>query len=157
MILIIDNCQKHIDSLKEILETHCFKVEAALTGRDALKRILQHHYKAILLNLEMPDMTGFEITDTINGLKKIEDVPLFFFSTERISIDFAQYQYIWDYMVKPIDTNLLIHKVEQAIHYYEKISILKKSQHLLLEQLERKQLKNVLFQKDQERRQYKER
>jgi len=148
MILIIDNCQKHADSLKQLLETHYFRVETALSGREALKKILQNHYKLILLNLQMSDIDGFEIAETINGLKKIEDVPLLFFSAEPLSVDFPLYKNVWDYMIKPFDLNLFVHKIKHAVQQHDKITVLKTSQRFLLEALEKNHPKEHFIKKN---------
>ena len=59
MILIVDDRPENIFSLKTILELNQFQVDTALSGEDALKKILKNTYALIILDVQMPGMDGF--------------------------------------------------------------------------------------------------
>ena len=61
MILIVDDKPENIFSLKTILELHSFPTDTALSGEEALKKILRKSYALIILDVQMPGMDGFEV------------------------------------------------------------------------------------------------
>src|SRR5690606_42103924 len=71
MILIVDDNQENIFSLKTLLELHNFSVDTASSGEEALKRGLKNTYSLIVLDVQMPGMDGFEVAEAISGYSKI--------------------------------------------------------------------------------------
>src|SRR5215469_404592 len=76
MILIVDDKPENIFSLKTILELHSFPTDTALSGEEALKKILKHSYALIILDVQMPGMDGFEVAEAISGYSKARDIPI---------------------------------------------------------------------------------
>ena len=88
MILIVDDKIENITALKKVLESHNFVVDTALSGHEALKKILKQSYQLIILDVQMPDMDGFEVAESISGFSKTNDIPIIFLSAVNISKDF---------------------------------------------------------------------
>jgi len=65
MILIVDDNPDNIYSLQKLLESKNFKVDTAQSGEEALKKILKYNYALIILDVQMPDMDGFEVAENI--------------------------------------------------------------------------------------------
>src|ERR1700749_83336 len=80
MILIVDDKPENIFSLKTILELHSFPIDTALSGEEALKKILKNTYALIILDVQMPGMDGFEVAETLGGYSKSRDIPIIFLS-----------------------------------------------------------------------------
>ncbi|HWJ27988.1 MAG TPA: response regulator, partial [Flavisolibacter sp.] len=80
MILIVDDKKENIFSLKSLLELHNFRVDTAMSGEDALKKILKSTYSLIILDVQMPGMDGFEVAEAITGHSKTRDIPIIFLS-----------------------------------------------------------------------------
>src|SRR6266702_54199 len=78
MILIVDDKPENIFSLKTILELHSFPTDTALSGEEALKKILRQSYALIILDVQMPGMDGFEVAEAISGYSKAKDIPIIF-------------------------------------------------------------------------------
>ena len=70
MILIVDDKQENLFSLQKLLQLHDFKVDTALSGEEALKKILKNFYALIILDVQMPIMDGFEVAEAISGYGK---------------------------------------------------------------------------------------
>lgn len=70
MILIVDDSPENIISLQKVLEKNGFEVDTAASGEEALKKILQKSYVLIILDVQMPDMDGFEVAEAIRGYSK---------------------------------------------------------------------------------------
>src|ERR1700753_3545756 len=80
MILIVDDKPDNIFSLKSLLNLHNFSVDTANSGEEALRKVLKNTYSLIILDVQMPDMDGFEVAEAISGNKKTQDTPIIFLS-----------------------------------------------------------------------------
>lgn len=115
MILIVDDNDQNIFSLKQLLELHKFKVDSATSGQEALKKILQNEYSLIILDVQMPDMDGFEVAEAISGYSKSKDIPIIFLSaisTHKKYITKGYGSGGVDYVTKPFDPDILLLKVK---------------------------------------------
>lgn len=115
MILIVDDRQENIISLKHFLEINNFKVDTAESGEEALKKVLKNDYALIILDVQMPDMDGFEVTETLSGYSKTKDIPILFLSAVNIEKKFITRGYASggvDYVTKPFDPDILLLKVK---------------------------------------------
>lgn len=115
MILIVDDNAQNIYSLKQLLELHKFKVDSAESGQEALKKILQSEYSLIILDVQMPDMDGFEVAEAISGYSKSKDIPIIFLSAINTHKKYVAKGYGSggvDYVTKPFDPDILLLKVK---------------------------------------------
>ena len=115
MILIVDDRPENLFSLKSLLELHGFKIDTALSGEEALKKILNHSYSLIILDVQMPGMDGFEVADAILGFSKAKDTPIIFLSAVNTEKHFITKGYTsggMDYVTKPVDPDILLFKVK---------------------------------------------
>jgi signal transduction histidine kinase len=122
MILIVDDKPENILSLRKILELHDFEVDTALSGEEALKKILRNNYALIILDVQMPSMDGFEVAEAISGYSKARDVPILFLSAVNKDKKFIAKGYAsggLDYITKPVDPDILLMKVKTFIRLYE--------------------------------------
>ena len=78
MILIVDDNQSNLYSLKKLLESKDFQVDTADSGEEALVKALKNDYALIILDVQMPDMDGFEVAETLAGYSKTKEVPIIF-------------------------------------------------------------------------------
>ena len=122
MILIVDDKPENIFSLKTILELHSFPIDTALSGEEALKKVLRHSYALIILDVQMPGMDGFEVAETMSGYSKARDIPILFLSAANTDKKFITKGYSsggTDYITKPIDPDILLLKVKTFYRLYE--------------------------------------
>ena len=78
MILLVDDRPENIIPLRKILELHNFRTDSAESGEEALRKILQNSYSVIILDVQMPDMDGFEVAEAMSGYSKARDIPIIF-------------------------------------------------------------------------------
>lgn len=156
MILIVDDKPENIFSLKKILEVNNFEVDSALSGEEALKKILKNSYALIILDVQMPGMDGFEVAEIISGYSKSKDIPIIFLSAVNINKRFITKGYASggiDYITKPIDPDILLLKVKTFSRLYEQTRELNDIQKTLREEIEfRKQAQMELKERVQELR-----
>jgi signal transduction histidine kinase len=139
MILIVDDISENIYSLKKLLELNGFPVDTALSGEEALKKILKNSYFLIILDVQMPGIDGFEVAETISGYSKTKDIPIIFLSAVNTDKKFITKGYAsggLDYITKPFDPDILLLKVKTFYRLYEQTQELTKIQSALLTEIE---------------------
>lgn len=139
MILIVDDKPENIFSLRTLLEINKFSVDTALSGEEALKKILKFSYFLIILDVQMPGMDGFEVAEAISGYSKAKDIPIIFLSAVNTDKKFITKGYTsggMDYVAKPIDPDLLLLKVKTFYKIYSQNNELNNIQQALREEIE---------------------
>src|SRR6478735_3648449 len=134
MILIVDDRQENIFSLRTVLVQHGFNTDTALSGEEALKKLLKNEYVLVILDVQMPGMDGFEVAEAISGLNKTKDIPIIFLSAVNTHKRFITKGFESggvDYITKPVDPDILILKVRNLHNLYEKTDALKKAEKAL--------------------------
>lgn len=122
MILIVDDRIENIISLKHFLELNKFEVDTASSGEEALKKVLKNDYALIILDVQMPDMDGFEVAENLSGYSKTKNIPIIFLSAVNIEKKFITRGYQSggiDYVTKPFDPDILLLKVKTFYKLYE--------------------------------------
>ena len=143
MILIVDDKIENITALKKILESNQFQVDTALSGEEALKKILRNNYELIILDVQMPDMDGFEVAEAVSGFSKTSDIPIIFLSAVSISKEFITKGYDsggHDYLVKPFDPDILVLKIKTFIKLRRQANELSRMQQVLKEEIEQRKI-----------------
>ena len=147
MILIVDDIAENLYSLKKILEINGFSVDTALSGEEALKKILKNPYFLIILDVQMPGMDGFKVAEIISGYSKTKDIPIIFLSainTDKKYITKGYESGGMDYVTKPFDPDILLLKVKTFYRLYQQNQELTKIQATLMIEIEtRKAAENI--------------
>jgi len=155
MILIVDDNQENIFSLRSLLVLNKFEVDTASSGEEALKKVLQHTYSLVILDVQMPEMDGFEVADAITGYSKSRDIPIIFLSAVNTHKKFITRGYRSggiDYVTKPFDPDILLLKVKTFYRLSEQTRQLVMLEKSLREEIEwRKAAESLLEQKVEER------
>jgi PAS domain S-box-containing protein len=128
-ILIIDDIQENIFSLITILEQNPhFELKGISSAIKALSYIDQQVVDLILCDVQMPNMDGFEFVSIIRLRKKTANIPVIFVSAHKKESAFFQKSKelgAIDYLVKPIDADELVHRLNTyhkfAMREHEKI------------------------------------
>ena len=155
MILIVDDNQENIFSLRSLLVLNSFEVDAASSGEEALRKIILNNYSLVILDVQMPDMDGFEVADAITGYSKSRDIPIIFLSAVNTHKKFVTKGYRSggiDYVTKPFDPDILLLKVKTFYRLSEQTQQLMALEKSLRDEIEwRKAAENMLEQKVAER------
>lgn len=113
-ILLVDDRKENLVTLKAILEAPGLEILTATSGNEALGLMLEHELAVVLLDVQMPDMDGFEVAELMRRKEKTKYIPIIFVTA--ISKD---KQYIFkgyetgavDYLFKPLDPVVLTSKI----------------------------------------------
>jgi PAS domain S-box-containing protein len=128
-ILLVDDRTKNLLALEAILEPLGQTLVSVESGEAALRELLQREFACILLDVQMPDLDGFETAELIKQRERSRHIPIIFVTA--ISKDeqhvFRGYSAgAVDYIFKPIDPEVLRSKVSVFIDLWEKTEQLKR-------------------------------
>ncbi len=120
-ILLVDDRPENLLAVEKILRGLDVSIMKALTGNDALSMTLDNDFALILMDVQMPDMDGFETAELIRGNDETKHIPIIFVTA--ISKDrkhmFKGYEAgAVDYMLKPLDIDILKNKAYIFIEMY---------------------------------------
>ena len=158
-ILIVDDDTYYLTLLKTILKNIDAIVDIAESGEKALSLIEENDYALAILDIQMPDMDGFELAMHIRSLKNRDLVPIIFL-TSYISDEIQMFKGYdngaIDYLTKPVNKNIFINKVSiflqldrQKRNLISSKELLEKSKLELEAQQKEMKLKNIELRKSQ--------
>lgn len=124
-ILLVDDKKENLLVLESILEAPGYHLVRALSGQDALLALLAQDYAAIVLDVQMPGMTGIELAQIIRGRKKTQHIPIVFLTAHGDESATAGYQAgAVDFLTKPLQPAVLRSKVAVFAELFRKSSAL---------------------------------
>jgi len=123
-ILLVDDREDNLFSIEAILEKDEYTIVKANSGREALKVLLkQQDFSLILMDVQMPDLNGFETATIIYERDKLKNIPIIFITAFSYDEDYIFKGYKTggvDYIYKPINPQLLRMKVSVFVDLYRK-------------------------------------
>jgi len=113
-ILIVDDVEANLIAMSALLAEFDCTVFRAGSGNDALRLLLKHEFAAVLLDVQMPDMDGFEVARLARQNPKAKDVPIIFVTAmmetdENIFLGYDSGAV--DVLFKPLNAHVLLSKV----------------------------------------------
>ena len=128
-ILIVDNRPENIFALSEALSDPDLNVFDATSGNEALALTLEHDFTLVLMDVQMPELDGFETAELLRGKKETRNIPIIFvtvFNKEE-KYEFKGYDAgAVDYVFKPLNHDILNTKVRVFIDLYRQKRIIAK-------------------------------
>jgi two-component system cell cycle response regulator len=135
-ILIVDDRIENLIALEETLEELDVEFVRALSGNEAVAETLRNEFALVLMDVQMPDMDGFETSELIYKDKKNENVPIVFisaiYSDEYYKIKGVNSGGI-DFITKPVNDEVLLGKVQIFLKQYQQKAIIEKTNRELIE------------------------
>jgi CheY-like chemotaxis protein len=112
-ILVVDDNLDSIMILRSILETNGFGVSVAQSGREALALLTHDLPDVILLDVMMPEMSGFEVLEKIKATHATSKIPVILVTAKMQDEDvMTGYQYGADYYItKPCTAKQLLYGI----------------------------------------------
>ncbi len=77
-LLIVDDVAQNIQILAKMLTVDPYRISFAQRGSTALELLEQEHFDLILLDVQMPEMNGFEVCEAIKAQPHLADIPIIF-------------------------------------------------------------------------------
>lgn len=123
-ILLVDDRDDNLLSVESILESDGYRFVKAGSGRQALKILLSEmDFALILMDVNMPNLNGFETAALIYEREKLKHIPIIFITANNYGDDniFKGYRAgAVDYIYKPVNPDLLRAKVSVFVDLYLK-------------------------------------
>ena len=123
-ILVVDDRADNLVSIEAILEQDNYTIVKANSGKAALKILLNDHdFSLILMDVQMPELSGYETATIIYERDKLRNIPIIFITAHSYDEDFIFKGYRMggvDYIYKPIKPELLRAKVAVFVELYSK-------------------------------------
>ncbi|MDR1733043.1 MAG: response regulator [Synergistaceae bacterium] len=118
IILAVDDAQTNLQVIQGVLKDS-FEMRLAKSGNMALMTLDRITPDLILLDIDMPGMSGFECMEAIRSQPRLKDVPVIFVTshaTKELVVEAGE-RGAKDYVVKPFDPELLKSKVHKALGF----------------------------------------
>jgi len=130
-ILIVDDTPANLDILSEMLKKRGYRVRPAPGGRIALQGAKIDPPDLILLDINMPDMNGYEVCLNLKKTDVLKDIPVIFISALNETFDKIKAFSIGgvDYITKPfqfeevlarVSAHLRLYLAQKKLEYYNK-------------------------------------
>lgn len=122
-ILLVDDHPENLIALEAILDRLGQNLVKATSGQEALRCLLHQDFAAILLDVQMPGMDGFETATLIRQRERSRNTPIIFLTAFSTSDRFVFKGYeigAVDYLLKPLDAGVLTSKVSVFVELFKK-------------------------------------
>lgn len=113
-VLLVDDEKEFLEALSERMETRGMDVSSATSGEEALRKVEEGSYDAIVLDLQMPGMNGLEVLKVIKARRpEMQIILLTGHATVEKGVE-AMKLGAMDFLEKPADLGELTEKIKKA-------------------------------------------
>jgi PAS domain S-box-containing protein len=111
-VLVVEDIPLNQLLMKTLLDDFGFQRDIASNGKVAIEKLKANTYDIILMDLQMPEMNGFEATEYIRNELNL-DIPIIALTADVTTMDLQKCTHVGmnDYIAKPVDERLLYHKI----------------------------------------------
>lgn len=127
-ILMVDDREENLVALERLLRDLPLELYKANSGNEALKLTLHHDFALALLDIQMPDMDGYELAEILRHEEKTATMPFIFISaiyTDNINVFRGYEKGAFSYITKPFEPEVLLNKVKFFVEKYQQEELLK--------------------------------
>lgn len=128
-ILLVDDKVENLKALETVLKGLNVELVKATNGNDALKETLHHDFALALLDIQMPDMDGYELAEILREEEKTANLPFIFISgiyTDQFHVFQGYEKGAISFITKPFQPEILINNVKHFILVHQHEETLKK-------------------------------
>lgn len=118
-ILIVDDLQNNLFALEQVLQNLNVETTAAKSGNDALKATLHEKFDLAILDIQMPEMNGFELTSILGEDSKTKDIPIILLSafySDQVDLPVGDDSRNIDFLQKPFEPSTLLKKIRKLLN-----------------------------------------
>jgi two-component system, sensor histidine kinase and response regulator len=143
-ILLVDDQPEGLLALEAILCDLGADLVKARSGREALLHVLEQDFAVVLLDVQMPEMDGYEVASLIRGKERCQHTPIIFLTASHMAAEHRMHGYAVgavDYMFKPIEASILRSKVRVFVELARQQELIRQqAQQLCLAEQEAREL-----------------
>lgn len=156
-VLLVDDRPDGLVTLGAVLDHPEYNLVKAQSGREALAHLLEKDFAVILMDVQMPDMDGFETATIIKQREKSKNIPIIFMTANSKADHYVSIGYsvgAVDYVLKPFDPYVLKSKVGVFVDLYKKNILIREQAEALREGERREQMRVLRELENEGRRRY---
>ena len=124
-VLIIDDDADIVEAMRLVLEKRGHKVDMAVDGNEGLAKARAGKPDAIILDVMMPGLDGFEVARELKGDSRTRDIAILMLTAikDKMGFDFQKettdpnWLPVDDYCNKPLDYELLLEKIDHILRH----------------------------------------
>ncbi len=111
-VLVVEDMRLNQLLMKTLLDDFGFEREVASNGLIAIEKLKEKSFDIVLMDLQMPEMNGFEATDYIRN-EMLSNIPIIALTADVTTVDLAKCKEVGmdDYIAKPVDEKILFNKI----------------------------------------------
>ena len=124
-LLIVDDLPENLRALNALIRENDRSIYQASSGEEALALLLEHDFALAILDVQMPEMDGFELAQLMRGTEKTRHIPIVFVTAAGKEMNFAFQGYesgAVDFLHKPLDINAVQSKVNVFVALHQQRS-----------------------------------
>ena len=116
-VLVVEDIPLNQLLMKTLLDDFGFERDIAENGKIAIEKLKEKEYEIILMDLQMPEMNGFEATEYIRKTMK-STIPIIALTADVTTVDLAKCKAVGmdDYLAKPVDEKQLYNKIVSILN-----------------------------------------
>lgn len=116
-VLVVEDMALNQLLMKTLLDDFGFERDIASNGKIAIEKMATEKYDIILMDLQMPEMNGFEATEYIRNQLHLS-IPIIALTADVTTVDLAKCRAVGmnDYIAKPVDEKLLYNKIISLVN-----------------------------------------
>ncbi|MCX6351065.1 MAG: ATP-binding protein, partial [Bacteroidetes bacterium] len=128
-VLVVEDIALNQLLMKTLLDDFGFERDIASNGKIAIEKLHMKEYDVILMDLQMPEMNGFEATEYIRNTMNSK-IPIIALTADVTTVDLAKCTAVGmnDYLAKPVDERLLYSKIVNLVKKPTAVNIAKKGE-----------------------------
>lgn len=136
-VLVVDDTPANLLVVTAVLEPLDVEVVTAGSGEEALRRLLSNDFAVILLDIQMPDLDGFETARLIKARARTRSIPIIFLTALDRDLELEGYSTgAVDYLTKPFNPSVLRTKVAAFVELHRNARVIEDQRQQLAERLE---------------------
>ena len=113
--LVVDDIEENLIALTALLRAENVEIHTATSGAEALDLLLRHDMALALLDVQMPEMDGFQLAEIMRGTERTRHVPIIFVTAgmrDQVRMFRGYESGAVDFLYKPIDPHMLRGKAD---------------------------------------------
>jgi two-component system sensor histidine kinase/response regulator len=121
-ILMVDDKPENLIALRKVLRDLDVELIEASSGNEALKATLYHDFALALLDIQMPEMDGYELASILREEEKTAHLPFIFISavyTDNLNVFKGYEKGAFSFITKPFQPEILINKVKFFVEKHQ--------------------------------------
>jgi len=130
-VLVVDDTRSNLLALAAVLGPLGVRVVQTQSGREAIERVKEEEFAVLLLDVQMPEMDGFEVATRIRATENGRELPIIFLTALHRDESYVRRGYAVgaaDYVTKPFDADMLRARVKAFVDLFQQRETVRRAQ-----------------------------